>query len=90
MQKHDDGTYPVAYISRKLLPQEQRYSKVERVLALVLGNPVLRCISMDGNSLLKSTTLHFCISTGPSVRMASLCVGLNCFSGTDFNLRAVK
>ena len=35
-QEYDDGKFPVAYISRKLLPREQRYSVVEKeCLALV-------------------------------------------------------
>lgn len=35
-QEHDDGRYPVVYLSRKLLPREQRFSVVEKeCLALV-------------------------------------------------------
>ncbi|GFS11872.1 retrovirus-related Pol polyprotein from transposon 297 [Elysia marginata] len=35
-QDYEDGKFPVIYLSRKLLPREQRYSVVEReCLALV-------------------------------------------------------
>ena len=30
LSQHDDGDYPVAYFSRKLLPREEKYSTVEK------------------------------------------------------------
>ena len=37
-QEHDGEKFPVVYLSRKLLPREQRYSVVEKeCLALVLA-----------------------------------------------------
>ncbi len=36
LQEYDDGKFPVAYVSKKLLPRERRYSVIEReCLALV-------------------------------------------------------